>query len=97
MLDAFVFANLRDAMQVTFNAALHVGRVLERGAKFLLLLDAVRAPIRPVHLRAPISQAAREGIMLVLAPMVQIVRKSKTRLRSALRKSQFDPNPDPKY
>src|SRR5450759_3203898 len=77
MLDVFVFANLRLPVQVAFDAALHVRNVLERRFKLFFLLHAMRTPPRPVHLYPTFGQTARERIVLVLAPVANIVGQSK--------------------
>ncbi len=67
-----ILANLRHPMQIAFNAALHIRHVLERSPKLFFFLLAMRTPPRAIHFHAPISQAPRERIMLVLASSIQI-------------------------
>ena len=73
MLDAFILANLSDAVQVSLDAALHIGCVFERCAEFFFLFDAMRTPIRSVHLHAAIFQTACEAVVLMLHAVAKIV------------------------
>jgi hypothetical protein len=76
VLDVFVLANLRLPMQIAFDAALHVRNELERPTELFFLLLAMRTPPCSVHLYAARSQTTREGVVLMLVAIVEIVGQS---------------------
>src|SRR5208337_223670 len=79
VLDVFVFANLRLPLGLALDATLHVRSVLERSAELFFLLHAMRTPPGPVHLHAALRQTAREGIVLVLHAVAEIVGQPERR------------------
>ena len=68
-----IFAFLRLGMNITWDAAFDVWRILKRIREHFLLLRAMRTPVSTVHLRAAAAQAAREGVVLVSAIVVVVV------------------------
>src|ERR1700726_5333432 len=51
----------------TFDPTFHIRHEVKRFAEHLFLLDAVRAPVKAVHLSLLASQALRERILFVIA------------------------------
>ena len=70
MLDVGVLADLLFAAQVSGYSAFDIRRQLERrAAKFLFLFHAVRAPISAVHDYLLVTQALRESVVTMTAPV----------------------------
>ena len=79
MMNIFILANLRFAVDVAFDSTFDVRRILKRAAEGFFLLLAMGAPPRSIHLEATIGKTFSKSIMAVLHAVSEIVGNDKGR------------------